>query len=231
MQGSPGGKPRAAGYFRALWPLMLVFAAAGYLGRAAWPVPVLTKTQIGVLFIFLGGVLAWSLWWSGQRLNHFLKGARGEEAVARVLGLLPSSYRVLHGLALSATGRDVDHVVIGPAGVCVIETKNWDGVVTVRDGRILYNEQEPTRSPIEQVKAAASAVREVFAEKGVDVPVHPVICFAAGNLADEATGTSGVSICVPRTLPRLVEDTVEAPVSEEQRVRAGDVLSAMVNHY
>lgn len=51
-------------------------------------------------------------------------GADGEEAVAARLARLGSEWKVLHAVPVGGRGSDIDHVVIGPAGVFTINTKH-----------------------------------------------------------------------------------------------------------
>ncbi|WP_394770747.1 nuclease-related domain-containing protein [Lacisediminihabitans sp.] len=54
-------------------------------------------------------------------------GARGEIAVARALGRLPAAWTVLHSLPVGKTESDIDHLLVGPAGVFTINTKHHSG--------------------------------------------------------------------------------------------------------
>ncbi len=51
-------------------------------------------------------------------------GADGEEAVAARLAKLGPEWKVLHAVPVGTRGSDIDHVVIGPAGVFTINTKH-----------------------------------------------------------------------------------------------------------
>ncbi len=51
-------------------------------------------------------------------------GADGEEAVAARLANLGPEWRVLHAVPVGTRGSDIDHVVIGPAGVFTINAKH-----------------------------------------------------------------------------------------------------------
>jgi len=51
-------------------------------------------------------------------------GADGEEAVAARLAKLGGRWKVLHAIPVGENGSDIDHVVIGPAGVFTINTKH-----------------------------------------------------------------------------------------------------------
>lgn len=214
VAGSPGEAPRIAGLMWVLWPFFFLALAAGYLIRAAWPFPTLGNTEIGAGFLALAGVLAWSVTLGRQRLESFLKGARGEESVARALSFLPAAYRVFHGLPSADRrlgGSDYDHVVVGPTGIFLIETKSWNGRISVRDGRVLYDGKEPDRAPLEQVKAAAGALRKELREQAhQDLDVHPILCFAQGYVQDGRIGASGVLICTAHTLCDVLQEQTYA---------------------
>jgi len=51
-------------------------------------------------------------------------GADGEQAVAARLAKLGPEWKVLHAVPVGDRGSDIDHVVIGPAGVFTINTKH-----------------------------------------------------------------------------------------------------------
>lgn len=51
-------------------------------------------------------------------------GADGEEAVGEQLAKLGPEWRVLHAVRVGERGADIDHVVIGPAGVFTVNAKH-----------------------------------------------------------------------------------------------------------
>jgi len=57
-------------------------------------------------------------------------GAEGEEIVAKHLSLLGDPYRVIHDVVLPNMRGNIDHIVLGPNGVFVIETKNNNGLIS-----------------------------------------------------------------------------------------------------
>ncbi len=221
VAGSPGEAPRVAGLLRILWPFILIVFAAGYLTRAAIPAPDLTATWIGAGYLFLAGLLAWLVTAGRERLDNFLKGARGEETVARTLSFLPATFRVYHGLAMQrpsirSSSADYDHVVIGPTGIFMIETKNWSGRIRVEDGEILYDGERPDRPPLEQVKEAAAILRKELQEQvHRNLDVQPVLCFASGQLTDGRAGAAGVIICTGHTLIDALHEKTESPLPKE----------------
>jgi hypothetical protein len=99
------------------------------------------------------------------------RGATGEEQVGALLDeLAGGGWRVMHDVSL---GRgNVDHVLIGPAGVFTIETKSHPGPVRVGrvHGRTLSQAQAQRRA-IEQVAGVSVEPLIVFSRAWVDRPL------------------------------------------------------------
>jgi hypothetical protein len=55
------------------------------------------------------------------------RGALGEIEVAGILSRLGAEWTVLHAVPVGSGDSDIDHVVVGPAGVFTINTKNHAG--------------------------------------------------------------------------------------------------------
>lgn len=55
------------------------------------------------------------------------QGALGEVAVGRAMDRLGPEWTVLHAVPVGAGQSDIDHVLIGPAGVFTLNTKNHSG--------------------------------------------------------------------------------------------------------
>jgi len=234
VSGSPGQHARLKGLFAAAWPLFFAMLAAGYLARAALPEPYIAPSIAGLLFLVLAVVLAAFLNSAETKLLSFFKGAKGEEDVARELAFLPHDYRVFNCIefgnaALLPASGDYDHVVIGPAGIFVVETKNWSGTVTLEEGKILYNGNLPDRPPIDQVRAAAASLRNRLSEAcGEKIEVKPVICFSANTLKSGTAGYQGVVACNLRELNSIVTDTSGGRVSSSIQAKAAAYLNGLV---
>lgn len=212
VSGSPGQHARLKGLFIATWPIVCVVLVSGYLLRAALPVPPIPQSVAGLLFIALAVFLAACMNGVERKLADFNKGAQGEEAVARELGFLSSDYRVFNCIesgreALLPSNGDYDHVVIGPTGVFLIETKNWSGTITLENSVILYNGRKPDRPPMAQVKSAASSLASRLKEAcGIAVEIKPVICFATNKFTAGIAGADGVMVCNMRDLNSVITD-------------------------
>lgn len=67
-------------------------------------------------------------------------GADGEESVAAQLVKLDDRWRTLHAVLVGSKGGDIDHVIIGPAGIYTINTKNHpDGNIWVGGNTFMVN--------------------------------------------------------------------------------------------
>ena len=130
------------------------------------------------------------------------RGAEGEEAVAAALEQLPSeTWTVFHDVKWP--GRryaNVDHIVVGPSGVFVIDAKNWSGRVEIRDDVLRQN----GRSRERDVAAAAEAGLAVAGLLPLVKPqlVHPVLCFVRD---EEVSGWArDVMVCSTSNLVRML---------------------------
>lgn len=64
----------------------------------------------------------------------------GEIAVGQILGRLAPEWTVLHAVPVGAGVSDIDHVLIGPAGVFTLNTKNHAGkTVWVADRAVMID--------------------------------------------------------------------------------------------
>jgi hypothetical protein len=65
--------------------------------------------------------------------DRWKQGAAGEQATASLLRpLTRRGYTVLHDRALGNSRANVDHLVIGPHGVAILDSKNWNKNTRIR---------------------------------------------------------------------------------------------------
>ena len=235
VHGAPGERTRFAGVFRALWPLCCAMFVAGVLVGAVLP---RFNVPLAGLPLLVAALVAFALALgpARKRINAFFDGARGEEAVGAELSRLPGGYEVFHGVDLGTTdaemrrGSDIDHVVVGPCGVCVIETKTWNGAVTLEDGHILVNGARPSRPPVVQARQAAGQLAEWLAGQGLPgIPVRPIVCFAGGGGSGLDSRVDEVAVC---GLPRLLDTlraAAEAAPGRERIDRIAALLAPRVH--
>ena len=66
-----------------------------------------------------------------RKYRIYSGGWEGEKQVMKLLSSkLSDDYFLINNLYLRGSGGDIDHVVLGPSGIFVLETKNWSGDIT-----------------------------------------------------------------------------------------------------
>ena len=213
IHGIPGEWARVKGTVVGLWPLFLCVFAAGAAAALVAFVPIWGGT---LLVCSLLGII-WSLMIGLKRVESFYKGARGEEKIAGILATLPDAYHVFNDFTV---GRNhVDHVVAGPGGVFAIETKFWNGKVTVEDGHVLLDGQLPDRSPLNQAIREATLVRNALVAAGWNGLVTPVVAFASDSFTAHRANLKGTVIINSNELRSSFDtDRVVIPPAELERL-------------
>lgn len=108
-------------------------------------------------------------------------GALGEIEVARILAGLGRDYTVLHAVPVGAGDSDIDHVVLGPAGVFTLNTKRHHGKkVWVSGGTLMVNgtKQPYLRNSVHEAKRATKLLSQAVG-RPVDVAAMIVVVGAA----------------------------------------------------
>lgn len=136
------------------------------------------------LLMLLGGILL--LAYLSSRIDFAaLKGQWGESVVDNILrrGLPAESYKVLRDVTIKVAGgtTQVDHVVVSPYGIFVIETKNFSGWIfgSERDAywtQTFYGKRNQFLNPLRQNYAHLKGLEEAL---GLDASkFHSVIVLA-----------------------------------------------------
>ena len=213
IHGIPGEWARVKGTVAGLWPLFLGVFVAG----ASAALTVFHPLAGGTLLVCSLLGIIWSLMIGLRRVESFYKGARGEEKVSEILKSLPDAYHVFNDFTV---GRNhVDHVVAGPGGVFAIETKFWNGKVTIEDGHVLLDGQLPDRSPLNQAIREATLVRNALVAAGWNGLVTPVVAFASDSFAAHRANLRGTIIINSNELKESFNtDRVVIPPAELDRL-------------
>ncbi|WP_295696048.1 nuclease-related domain-containing protein [Lapillicoccus sp.] len=121
------------------------------------------------------GVLERKAAYARQRAENFGKGAEGERLVAQALAPLTTCGGfVLHDRAV-AHGSNIDHLVIGPGGVTVLDAKHWVSPVSVRDE--LRVGGRPAIRTVEHLADLTAQVRASMVEARIELPVMGMLVF------------------------------------------------------
>ncbi|HEY1764492.1 MAG TPA: nuclease-related domain-containing protein [Opitutaceae bacterium] len=124
------------------------------------------------------------------------KGADGETRVGNILGDFPESFRIINGLVTPF--GDLDHIVIGPTGVFVVDSKNWRGVVSSDEtGELLVNGKPTTKATIRPIVSRTMDAKEkIQAHCDFELPYFQVVLAFTSAWVEARWGTTGKALCV-----------------------------------
>ncbi len=126
----------------------------------------------------------------------FSRGADGENQVARQLCSLPDDFYVIHDLATPF--GNVDHVVTGPTGVFLLDTKSWRGVVSPDgNGELLVNGQPTDKAQVRPFLGRMLGIRDKVRTlaPGLDPFYQAVFVFTSARV-EAKWGTTSTVHCI-----------------------------------
>jgi hypothetical protein len=204
--GSPGRSALAAYRRRraeelAAWTRSLAWRAP--LVAAAGAVGQLLAAQVGLPHGGLVGLavavlVGWRLRFRpSEQARAWQRGAHGERSTARLLDRLTrDGFVVFHDLAVPDSPANADHLVIGPSGVFVIDSKQWTGSVRQgADGLAWRNHYRLDRT-LETVRWEAQQVSRVLGTRAA-----ALLCVHGAHVHGGGLHAQGVAI-VPACLLR-----------------------------
>ncbi|VXC28065.1 nuclease-related domain-containing protein [Arthrobacter sp. 8AJ] len=148
-------------------------------------------------------------------------GAVGERMVADKLSeLVPRGWYVLHDVHWPGRPKaNLDHVLVGPGGVVVVDSKNWTGEVRVASG-VLWQGRYARTQAVEGALAQCAAVASVLAPPHRRL-VRPLICMAAQpdlfgvTASDVAVAGSQRVVGAIEALPAVLDQQAVVGLYEE----------------
>ena len=138
----------------------------------------------------------------GAASRPWFQGATGEIEVGTRLARLGPEWTVLHAVPVGAGDSDIDHVVIGPAGVFTINTKNHaNKTVWVADRTLMVSghRQNHIRNSVHE---AARARKLLSVATGLDVPVAGILALVGTKRLDIRKKPSGTTVLTAWELTR-----------------------------
>jgi hypothetical protein len=209
--GQPGGSAhaqwrrlRAAEW--AAWTRTLPWRAAATLGIAVGGgvLGSLAAPRLGLVV----GVLAAMAAGCGLRFQPspdtiaWRRGAEGERRTARLLGPLErQGWAVLHDLAVPGSRANLDHLIIGPGGVFVIDSKNYRGHLRLDPTGRLWHGRYPLAPTLRAVSFEADRAAQVLPDPGM--AVVPIAAVHGAQVPWSKVVTHGVPVVSARRLPSM----------------------------
>ncbi len=204
--GSPGRSALAAYRRRRAEEL------AGWTRSLAWRAPLVAGggavsdvlaaqvglPRAGLLGLVVAALVGWRLRLRpSEQARTWQRGAKGERHTARLLDrLVRDGFVVFHDLAVPGSHANVDHLVIGPTGLFVIDSKQWTGSVhQSADGLAWHNHYQLDRT-LETVRWEAETVGRLLGTR-----TAALLCVHGAHVHGGGLHAQGVAI-VPAHLLR-----------------------------
>jgi len=132
------------------------------------------------------------------------RGAAGERRTARLLAPLERrGWAVLHDLAIPGTPANIDHLAIGPAGVVMIDTKQYRGRLQLDPDGLLWHGRHLLLATLRKLRWAAGQADEVL---GIaDVQVIAIMAVHGAKVPWGRLTADRVIVAPARQVPDLLQ--------------------------
>jgi len=152
----------------------------------------------GLVGLTVAAVVGWRLRFRpSEQARSWQRGAQRERRTARLLDRLTrDGYVVFHDLAVPESPANVDHLVIGPTGVFVIDSKQWTGGVHQGADGLAWHNHHPLDRTLETVRWEAETIARLLGTR-----IAALLCVHGAHVHGGGLHVQGVAI-VPAALLR-----------------------------
>jgi hypothetical protein len=153
-----------------------------------------------------------------QKDANWRKGAIGEYLTDRFLFKnLAQKSIILNDRELPGTKANIDHIVVAPSGIWIIDSKYWEGKIAYKPDKLLgmntrlFVGGEDRTSKVEAIYDMVIPVAQIIGDRSV--VINPAVVFTWGNwnlpayfrlLVNKPYKHVGVWITAPRALVKLI---------------------------
>ena len=192
-------------YFATVF-LWILWGLEEFRARTHQPPQPMLVLCLAIIATGVSAIIFRRLWWKFGNLN---RGERGELRVAEVLDELRScGYRAFHDLP--GDGYNIDHVVVGPAGVFAIETKfrSGHGEIEFRNGEGLFVGGYPEeKDSLKQARSNAAEVNRIIKEScGINRWVTPLVVFVGNCTIKNSWGNTDARVFTADQVARYIHE-------------------------
>jgi len=156
-----------------------------------------------------------------QHKYHVYKGGRqGEKTVIKTLtSRLNDEYWIINSVYLKSGAGDIDHIVLGPTGVYVLETKNWSGKIICNDNHWQRPGKKIKSNPSLQVKNNTQKIKKIIDAisifKGYNIWVEGMVVFTNKH-ANLSINNPAVPVLRIHQLPDYIKNQKGNRLTKEQ---------------
>jgi hypothetical protein len=192
------------------WRAPLVMATGLVAGALAAQAGI---PRAGLGSLAVAAMVGWRLRFRpSDQARAWQRGAKGERHTARLLDRLGrDGYVVFHDLALPGSPANLDHLVVGPSGVFVIDSKQWTGQVHQSADGLVWHDHYRLDRTLATIRWQAETLGRLLG-----VPVAPLVCVHGAHIQHGGLRGQGVAV-VAATLLRgaLGDDQLLSQVDVE----------------
>src|SRR6266699_5343237 len=201
-----------------VWRLRIVVAVIVMVAFS-----ILVSWQLG-LTLAVVAVIADTIYRSRRASSGQVRMTGAQRRTRRQLAKLGrAGYHAMHGSAIPGSEDQIDHLVVGPAGVFAIDSEAWDKhlVVRTRNGRQLWHGPFSKKDRLEHAQWEAQRAAEMLSgETGKPVAVRPAMAVYGPKIPwDVATIREVDVFSGPRLrkyLRRRARQTDVRPLSDDE---------------
>lgn len=170
-------------------------------------------------------LLVWRLLYLLNRRRNFRLGFAGERAVAEELNkLMLDGYHVFHDVPMDPYGN-VDHVIVGPAGIYSVETKTRSkpnsssgkrNYEIVFDGKAVHFPRGIDSDPLEQAKQQADRLRADLSQAvGEPVRVRAILTFPGWYITNRVKTNMETAVLNPKRIRAAIVNSSSSTLSKQ----------------
>jgi len=162
-----------------------------------------------------------------RKYRVYGSGLKGEKQVVKLLdSKLSDDYFLLNDLYLRNGAGDVDHILLGPNGIFVLETKNWSGNITCNgDDWHRVGKRNFKGSPSRQVKRNAAQVKHIIdssqAFRMLGILVEGIVVFTNNHATLHLNNPTVLVVRLPQLLQHIATTANSNHYSREQLEEIG----------
>jgi hypothetical protein len=147
--------------------------------------------QAGLVGLAVAALVGWRLRFRpSEQARAWQRGAHGERHTARLLDRLTrDGFVVFHDMAVPGSDANVDHLVIGPTGLFVIDSKQWTGSVNQSADGLAWHDHYRLDRTLETVRWEAETVGHLLGTRAT-----ALLCVHGAHVQGGGLHAQGVAI-------------------------------------
>ena len=168
---------------------------------------------------------------------NYRSGIEAENLVIQHLSNLDDNYLLINDIKLPNSYGNIDHIVLGPKGIFVLETKNYNGLITCNgdDWRVYYGIWGiigyDLKSPSKQVKRNALKIKQIIDresqkifKKPLKIWVEGIVVFTNPNVELHLSNTTVPVLRVDELCSYIKNKKSKVRFSSEEVELMGNVI-------